>query len=274
MRNGPISECGFAIADLRHQLVQPEIRNPKPAIRTIRNPKSEIRNAFTLIELLVVIAIIAILAAMLLPALSKARDRARQALCMNNMKQVMLAMLLYANDFDDGIVIGINTAAKAGWMWHEVLYDLNYLRSRQTLLCPSALPRKYEDDAHVMGFRTHDALFPTGYMLWQSVAYPTVGWCDNRYLQTQRVRFPADFFMLGDSRESVAVNKQVASLQPANSGSYFIHMRHGGLANFVFLDGHAEICNKTRIVQMIRKECTTYQPIYVLDSDNTVVKIK
>jgi prepilin-type N-terminal cleavage/methylation domain-containing protein/prepilin-type processing-associated H-X9-DG protein len=97
------------------------------------------RSGFTLIELLVVIAIIAILAAILFPVFAKAREKARQTSCLSNEKQLCLAVLQYAQDYDEMLPyyyiywIPGNTAYLKSWM--QICYP--YVKNVQVYACPS-----------------------------------------------------------------------------------------------------------------------------------------
>jgi prepilin-type N-terminal cleavage/methylation domain-containing protein/prepilin-type processing-associated H-X9-DG protein len=91
---------------------------------------------FTLIELLVVIAIIAILAAILFPVFAQAREKARQSACMSDTRQIGTALLMYAQDYDEVVVLNNNAPAKQIQIWLDLL--LPYTKNTGIFVCPSA----------------------------------------------------------------------------------------------------------------------------------------
>ncbi len=182
------------------------------------------RRGFTLIELLVVIAIIAILAAILFPVFARAREKARQSTCLSNVKQIMLGVLMYAQDYDERLIPGaLNT-----WEWHVFLTP--YLKNVQVLYCPSKLPG--------MGYGWNYSEF--GYY---HDSHGT-GWAT----KLAEIDKPAEAILLGDCEDKEARNRNYSRYLYKRSAT-LLPARHNGGGNMGLCDGHAKWYARTRLVQ-------------------------
>ncbi|MGI5818576.1 MAG: DUF1559 domain-containing protein [Armatimonadota bacterium] len=115
------------------------------------------RKGFTLIELLVVIAIIAILAAILFPVFARAREKARQSSCMSNLKQIGLAHMMYAQDYDERLApyeVNHGSSLRRASATYDTIYP--YINNEQVYICPS---EEFTWNGHGSGTRSE---FPAG----------------------------------------------------------------------------------------------------------------
>jgi len=197
------------------------------------------QEGFTLIELLVVIAIIAILAAILFPVFARAREKARQTTCLNNTKQMALAVQMYAQDYDETVVHYYNGGVPSpGNVWWNMLAP--YVKNMQVYLCPSSTL-----DAGSNWYAGYTHAY-SNYM-----DYGMNRRCSSRDASTiiklAQIKYPAETFIIaeGDCTRSTSDYPysnawDLMAITSGRNASSFIPARHNGGANITFLDGHAK----------------------------------
>ncbi|HHX38400.1 MAG TPA: DUF1559 domain-containing protein [Armatimonadetes bacterium] len=186
---------------------------------------------FTLIELLVVIAIIAILAAILFPVFARARENARKSTCQSNLKQIGMAVQMYAQDYDE-IYPGISMATATSQCWTNDLLD-PYIKNAKVWVCPSITSGTY-------GFNWR-------HMIKDTFSSPTSG------VRMATVQRPADILIAVDVHTAdLASGKENSTggifancpkcVQPSwwNRYNHGISGRHFDGAVIAFADGHVK----------------------------------
>lgn len=209
---------------------------------------STMRRKFTLIELLVVIAIIAVLASMLLPALSKARASAQQIKCSSNQRQMGMAHLQYADDNQDYFAPGLQLNNGMHCAWYASLNT--YVGDSKFFLCPSAIPeRKWQPDASfwLNGAAPEDMISymqisgTAGYYNYGAPANPTASF--RRITQAKKPTISV-LIMDGTDVNGFASSGQWDIYHYINNGSYprSRHYKHSNerICNMLFCDGHVQ----------------------------------
>lgn len=197
---------------------------------------------FTLTEMLVAVSLVAMLFSLLVPALGKARDKARQIVCMSNLRQVSLGILNYAQDNEGW--------APPAWdgttFWEARLVQCKYfampsMGKSSVFVCPSVYPKTFVALTSTYGIRADPTCFTVHKIIDSQVLELALlsGAARSR-------EEPSSYPLLADS---FYVNSQYYTWR--NIAPQFadgkIHLRHFGTANVAFADGHVECCNVEKL---------------------------
>jgi prepilin-type N-terminal cleavage/methylation domain-containing protein len=208
----------------------------KEIVKTTNRPavKQLSRKRFTLIELLVVIAIIAILAALLLPALKRAKDSAYRAVCLSNQRQVHSLHMNYVNDYDGFVV----QAYGGTYTWYNLLNDYHEMkhvpagrRKSDIMFCPSNPNLVYvENDARTNYGSNH--FF--GYAGGVTAAMP-------RPMRIEQVQYPSVSIIVADLNPRLSDNYLGYYLSMWYDPEMSQSRWHGNSANFTTVDGSSHL---------------------------------